>query len=232
MPNPPSSRMEWTRPPVGRGIRRRWNVPMGPTRRSTLNLGGCMELGVRLFLCLPGISKRKLELAGQWGADLLLLGCHVDLKHDLVELPNPKISGASTLINSDVFNPRNYDVGLHDVQELRGCINHWPNKGRIWRWLVPPINQLLEYADSTNMWIRCNDLGKWTAFWNTIGFIREIANGERNWPTLFTGSFSELVGLTQELNRPSGSREVIWFSGDATPSFIGGIKWKTREFFV
>ena len=190
------------------------------------------EKGVRLFLGPTGISQKKLEIEGQWTEELLLLGFHVNLARDRVELPNPKVTGAAVLVNSPVFNHGNRVIGIHDLQEIRGCVNHWGQTGRIWRWLAPPINQLLAKGDSNNLWVRCNDGSMWEAFWNVMDFIREIVNKEENWPKLFTGVFSEIIGITKELTMPNTSREVIWFSADATPDCIGGINWRTRQYFV
>ena len=182
---------------------------------------GNWELGVRLFLGQTGISKKKLDIEGQWATELVLLGFHVNLHTNLISLPNPKITGAYNLINTRVLNYGNCVVSTHDIQELRGCINHWPNTGRIWKWLIPPANRLLTYGDSAGLWVRCNDLDKWTAFWNVVQFIRDIVGCEDNWPRLFSGVFTECIGVVRELTLPDTEREIQWFSGDATPSCIG-----------
>ena len=77
-------------------------------------------IGARLFFGPTGISLEKLEPGGRWATDLLLLGAHVDLNADLVALLNPKIAGASNLINGKVFDRGNCVVSLHDIQESRG----------------------------------------------------------------------------------------------------------------
>ena len=190
------------------------------------------ELGVRLFLGRTGISEKKLRIEGSRATELVLSGFHIDLERDLISLPNPKITGAANLLSSAAFNDGNYALGVKDVQELRGRINHWSYTGRSWKWLIPPIDRILCFADGSGMWIRCNGPDKWTSFWNAVQFTREIVPDESNWEILFTGAFSEIVGIAHELSWPNMDRGVTWFSADATPSCIGGINWQTNEFFV
>ena len=133
------------------------------------------------------ISAKKLELEGNWDGDLLLLGFHVNLKSDSIALPDPKLVGAYNLIHLNVFNPGNYTVPLQTMQELRGCLNHWSNTNRLWRWLSEPINQLLGQTDTNLLWIRCGDPEKWLAFWHVILFLREVAEDEGSWRELFRG---------------------------------------------
>ena len=130
--------------------------------------------GARLFRGLTCISERKLKDGGPW-EDEALLGSHVNLKHDAISLPNPEITGAPSLINLHVFDRDNLALDLHFLQELRGRINHWSYTDHIWRRLTDPINRLMSFSDSNCVWIRCNDLEKWQAFWNAIQFIREIS---------------------------------------------------------
>ena len=179
------------------------------------------ELGARLFLGITGIGKIKLTLEGELATELLLVCPHVNLKDDTTSLPNPEITGAANLIQSRSFDAGNCVVGLHGIQELRGCINHWGYDGRIWIWLIHPINQLLAFADPTCLWVRCNDQAKWQAFWNAIQFMRDVVDDVRNWPELFPGAFSETIGIDHEATMPSIDRQIVWFSGDATLRKIG-----------
>ena len=190
------------------------------------------ELGARLFLGPTGISEKKIKIEGQWSTMVIFLGFHIDLAEDTISLPNPKVTGAANLLRSRSFDAGNYVLALKDVQELRGCINHWACTGRTWKWLVHPINQMLGFADSAGVWIRCNDQTIWHSFWHAIIFMREIVEDEDNWSTLFTGKFSELAGATHELTLPNQHRQLVWFSADATPSCIGGINWSNKTFFV
>ena len=192
----------------------------------------CFEHGARMLLGETAISKKKLELEGTWTQELLLLGYHVDLSSDSITLPEPKLVAAYHLIHLDVFSYGNMALDLHSVQELRGSMNHWVPTGRLWRWLVEPINGLLGQADATLVWIRCPDLHRWTAFWNVISFLRDLSEEPATWRSLFSGIFSELIGLQRELSMPKENRQCIWFTGDATPTRIGGINWDNRTFFA
>ena len=190
------------------------------------------EMGARSFLGITGISEKKLRVEGAWGANVVFLGYYINLEEDLISLPDPKIAGAANLLASSVFDTGNYVIGLRNIQELRGCVNHWACTGRVWKWLIPPINQLLGYADSLGIWIRCNEPEVRDAFWHTIQFMREMVADETNWPVLFTGVFSELIGIHQELTLPNIDRTATWFSADATLTCIGGVNWRTKEFSV
>ena len=194
----------------------------------------CVELwekGVRLFLGQTCISQKKLEMEGRWETEAVFLGFRINFDADLTSLPNPKITGAYNLLQKQAYDHGNCAVQLHDIQELRGCINLWPYTGRIWKWLTRPVNQLLSYADSNGLWIRCNDPEKWQSFWQALQFMREVVEGENNWPLLFTGVFSEIAGLEHEMTLPD-KPSATWFSADATPTCIGGINCHTKEFFV
>ena len=190
------------------------------------------ELGARLFMGIAGISGKKLRIEGSRTTELVLLGFHIDLERGLISPPNPKITGAAHLLSSAAFNDGNYALGVKDVQELRGCIDHWSYTGRAWRWLIHPSNQRLGFADGSGLWIRCDDPDKWTSFWNAVQFMREIAHGESNWEILFAGVFSEIVGIAHELAMANNDRRITWFSAGATPSCIGGINWRTDELFA
>ena len=91
---------------------------------------------------------------------------------------------------------------------------------------------MLACVDSNIIWVRRNDWGKWTAFWAVSQFIRDLPSDQALRRTLFTGRFSELIGIRREVKLPSPSRTYVWFSGDATPSCIGGVNWATKEFVV
>ena len=78
------------------------------------------------------------------------------------------------------------------MQEIRGCINHWANSNRMWRWLVEPVNQLLGQIDATLLWIRRADREKRCAFWRVIQFLREVALGGNQ-----RGSFPRGLGRIQ-----------------------------------
>ena len=188
--------------------------------------------GADLFFGNGPISKKKLRAEGMWSQNLLLSGYQIDLQLNVISLPPPKILGACNLINSPSLDPGCYVLDLHVVQELRGCINHWSCTGRVWRWLVEPVNSLLALADINQMWVRCADQSKWGAFWSVMQFIRDVTQDDTLWPLLFSGTFSDLVGVQQEIVLPEPIRSVVWFSADATPTTVGGVNWPNREYFV
>ena len=132
----------------------------------------------------------------------VLLGYVVDLEEDAISSPAPKIIGATNLIQSPEFNTGCRTLTLQSVQELRGCINHWSKTWRVWNWLTEPANQMIDCTDSAHIWTRRHDWEKWHAFWAVIQFIRDLSSGRALWRTLFTGRFSELVGLHREATPP------------------------------
>ena len=162
----------------------------------------------------------------------MLLGYYVDLNKDSAALPEPKVLSAFNSIRLPVFDTGDLALDLHALRELRGCANHWLPAGRVWRWLVEPVNGLLAHADNTLMWIRCVDMHRWWAFWNVITFLRELSLETTVWQSLFIGVFSELLGLVRELSYPQPARRCVWFSGDATTTRIGGINWDNRTYFA
>ena len=192
----------------------------------------CWEGGAHLFLGVTSISEKKKLVDGMWATDLVLLGYHVNLAADSIALPGPKILSAFHLIHQPVFDAGNVALDLHALQELRGCVNHWLPAGRVWRWLVEPVNGLLSFADNTLVWISCADMHRWWAFWNVILFLRDLASDAKLWSSLFIGVFSELLGIVRELSLPKPGRQCIWFSGDATTTRIGGINWDNRTYFA
>ena len=184
-----------------------------------------------LFYGEGAVSEKKLLAEGTWEERLILLGFEVDLRGDLIRLPEPKVLGAINLVNSQEFNPGCRALSLRGLQELRGSVNHWSNTGYIWRFSTEPINQMMNQADSSGIWIKCSDWGKWAAFWNVVQFIRDLTTDFLHWATLFTGAFSSLVGVEKESTVPSPLRTCIWFSGDATLRRIGGVNWDRRGVF-
>ena len=190
------------------------------------------ERGDGLFFGTGAISQEKIAAEGTWETKLALLGFEVDLSLNTISLPGPKIIGAINIIEKDEFNPGCRILSVQHVQELRGCMKHWCSAGRIWRWLTEPVNQILPHADPSGIWIRCDDWAKWTAFWAVIRFIRDLASDHLDWGRLFTGRFSDLVGVHKELTVSGSDRTVLWFSGAATPNCVGGVNWLNREFFV
>ena len=194
--------------------------------------GPAWGFGANLFFGIGSISHMKLAAEGARGARLLLLGYHVNLEEDPISLPGPEIIGAFSLINASVFTPGCLALDLHSLQELRGCINHWANTGRVWKWLAEPTNQTMQYADSNGIWIRCDAPGPMDIFLGS-GAIRPRFVG----PTGLMARaprwcFSELIGMRKELTSPSTARDRVWFSGDATPTKIGGVNWNARGFFA
>ena len=82
------------------------------------------------------------------------------------------------------------------------------------------------------VWVRCADIHRRYSFWGVIVFLRDITKDADARRSLFSGVFSELVGLPRELTHPQVSRRCVWFSGDATPTRIGGIDWDQRTYFA
>ena len=153
---------------------------------------------------------------------LVLLGYYVDLHEDTISTPDPEMLEVVNLINSPEFNPCCLTATLHSIQELRWRISHWVPTGRIWRWITESANQMMNFADSSNIWVRRHDWGKWASFWPVIQFARGHTSDHALRRQLFTGRFSELVGIRREVTLPSPNRTHRWFSGDATPICIGG----------
>ena len=187
--------------------------------------------GLTFSLATQPLAKKK-RLEGEWTQEILLLGYHVNLGADTIALPGPKLVSAYNLVHLAIFDHGNMTVDLHAAQELRGCMNHWSPAGRLWKWLVEPVNGLSGQTDSTLVWIRRPDMHRWAAFWNVISFLRDLPTEPEAWRSLFAGAFSELVGLQRELSMPNQHRRCVWFSGDATPTRIGGVNWGDRTFFA
>ena len=201
---------------------------IGHRQRKSVGIWGS---GAVLFYGTGAISERRLSVEGSWAKELILLGFNVHLEGDFISLPEPKILGAINLINAAEFNPGCRTISLRIIQELRRCINHWANTGYIWRRLTEPINQMMNNVDIAGVWVRCSDWGKWAAFRSVIQFIRDLTVDFSSLRLLFTGTFSELVGIQRELTAPYPNRTCIWFSGDVTLERAGGLNWSTREYF-
>lgn len=69
-------------------------------------------LVLRIFLEIDEISTKNLEMEGNWDTALRLLGFHIDLNADSLQLRIPKIIGDSDLLLSHVFSSGNYTGGL------------------------------------------------------------------------------------------------------------------------
>ena len=180
--------------------------------------------GSDLILGDGSISKKKLSSEWTWETKLVLLGYMADLEEDTISLPDSKILGAVNLIQSPEFNPGCRTLTLHSAQELRGCSNHWSKTGRVWNWLTEPVNQMLACVDSENIWIRCGDWGKWTAFRSVIQFILDLSADQVLWRTLLTGCFSELVGVRSGPPYPSLLIPTYGFQG-MRPLPVSGGGW-------
>ena len=96
------------------------------------------EWAARQLLGDTAVSKKKLDLEGHWGQELILFGFHVNLIRDEIALPYPKIVGAWNLVRQEVFNPGNYTTPSRRCRSsvvvstigvtLTGCGGGWLNR--------------------------------------------------------------------------------------------------------
>ena len=128
----------------------------------------------------------KLAAEGQWATSLALLGYRADLTMGAIALPGPKLASDFNLVHLPVFDSGNMTVDIHAIQELRGRTNHWLPAGRLWRWLVEPVNGLLSFADNTLVWVRLADIRRWRSFWNVITFLRDATKDPDAWRSWFS----------------------------------------------
>ena len=128
----------------------------------------------RIYDVVSGIAIRaiKIQLAGDWSAEVLLLGLYVNFRKDVIALHGRKISGAISLANSSSVNHDNYTLDSRAVKELRVRMEHLSNAGRIWKWLTELSSQMMEQVAANNVWIQRNDLAEWCDFRAAVQFLR------------------------------------------------------------
>lgn len=128
------------------------------------------------------------------------------------------------------YNNGNTVTLLKSLQELRGLFTHYSNCNPVWKTLAQPIDALLGYPDGSSMWIRCEEVEPWRAFWNVIQFNKQMLDMPDGIENLFTGRLLDLMPDHIRMSGPTIRERVLWFSGDATSTRVACINWTTKQF--
>ena len=148
----------------------------------------------------------------------------------LIELPEENLEGARILVNLPIYDHGSKIVTLKALQELRGCYTHWEMANNAWLLFARPVDLLLSFSDEMGIWVNCDDLNIWAAYWQTIEWLREISQEDAEWKKLFMGQLDCCLPLNLRLSGNIDLPPVMRLSSDATLNWIGIINWREKQF--
>ena len=119
---------------------------------------------------------------------------------------------------------------LKSIQTLRGLCQHWINASGFWQTAIQLLDALLGCADEVGQTIRRNDAEILEGWWNMITFIMYLSARDDIWPCLFRNRLTKLLCLTKRLSGVGITENVLWTSGDDTPTCIDGVNWTNNEY--
>ena len=188
------------------------------------------EWAVQLTLGTDAVSESKKRIEGYWDEKHILLGFLINVNSGTIELPDEKLEGAKALVKLPIYDPGSRIVTLKALQELRGCYTHWEVANNIWLYFARPVDLLLGFGDEMGIWVNCDDLNIWASYWQTIEWLREIAEDNGEWKKLFNGHLDRCLPLNIRLSGNIQLPPVMWLSSDATLNWIGVINWRDKQF--
>ena len=191
---------------------------------------GSAEWVVNQSLGFNAISAAKKKEEGHWSVEHILLGFTVNVDSGVITLPDEKIAGSKRLIQSHMYDPGSRILSLKSLQELRGRYTHWAMAQPAWTFIARPADLLLACVGDLGVWIQCDILETWIAFWNTIEWLRETSEDEEAWAALFKGKLDRCLPLNIRLSGNLDLPPVLWISSDATLKRIGVINWRVKQF--
>ena len=184
------------------------------------------------ILGFDALNDEKLREEGEWQESHILLGFQVNVNSLEIPLPSPKVSYAKEVVNLSVFSPGDRIIPVKRAQELRGLVTHWGHASRFWKYWSGPLNALLQYADSTDTWIRCYNAQIMISFWNLVKLIRSLSRDTDVWPKLFKGSLLDAISMDQRLCSNNPPVSVTWITGAAVLNQFAVINWSRREYVI
>ena len=63
-----------------------------------------------------------------------------------------------------------------------------------------------------------------------LSLLQRLAKYEEAWPTLFKNSLTRPIAIRRRFSAPRIQEEVSWIATDATPSIIGVVDWRARNY--
>ena len=193
------------------------------------------EWATRKLLGPNSINAEKDEEEGRLETQKIIWGIHYDTVRAVVSLPAVKLEKASYLLHLPEFDYGNRDVPLRLVQELRGNQQFWmtvlPQLSLLAGTSVALLGSPSENGRARPKGTPVHQARAWLRFWDAVDLQRVLVDTRDQWASRFAHPMLGALSVAEVLALPEVRGNVVWASGDATPSRLGAVDWTSKVAF-